>query len=101
MYLDDFMKKLNTVGVPVAYRQFKKEEKIPYIIAYSTGERPFPADGEVYYRIPGMIVELYTKDKDVELEDEVEKALSSFVFSKTETYLKDEKCNMIIYEMEV
>ena len=50
----------------------------------------FAADSAVYCQIKRVQVELYTKLKDPQAEEEVEKALSSFFWKKTETYLSTE-----------
>lgn len=94
---------LEATGIPVAYYAFPEEEAPPlpficYLAAYSNN---FIADGMVYCKIDHLQIELYTEVKDLEAEAKVEKALASFVWEKTETYIDSEKCYQILYEIEV
>ena len=101
--LKEFKNLLEKSGLPVAYREFPKNDapELPFICYNETGTNNFPADGIVYHVTNQIDVELYTKIKDLEVEDKVEKALSSFFWNKTETYLDDEMCFQIVYELEV
>lgn len=103
MNLTEFKKILETTELPVAYRSFPEEDvpELPFICYLETGTTNFAADGVVYQKISEIAVELYTKNKNVTLEERVEKALSSFYWNKEEDYLDDEKCYMIVYTLEV
>lgn len=68
------------------------------MVSYSNN---FVADGAVYYPVLHIQIELYTQLKNPEAEDKVEKALSSLVWEKTETYIDSEACYQILYEIEV
>ena len=103
MTLEELKDRLETTGFPVAYREWPENAAPPlpficYLVAYSNN---FSADGEVYYPIDRVQVELYTKLKDPEAEDKVEEALSSLFWEKTETYIDTEECYQILYEIEV
>ena len=103
MSLEELKKLLESTGLPVAYYAFPEEEApglpfICYLVAYSNN---FSADGSVYKKINHIQIELYTKHKDIESEEKVEEALSSFYWEKEETYLEEEKCFEVIYELEV
>lgn len=94
---------LETSGLPVVYHAWPVGEAPPlpylcYLTAYSNN---FAADGVVYCPIDHIQVELYTKQKEPQTEDKVEKALSSFFWEKSETYLDTERCYQILYEIEV
>lgn len=103
MRLKEFCDILKTTGLPVAYRAFSEEEapKLPYICYLNLEDNNFAADGKVFFSAKEIRVELYTKNKDVETEEKVEQALSSFFFTKTENYIDSEKCYQILYELEV
>lgn len=94
---------LETTGIPVTYRAFPEGEAppLPFICYMETGSNNFGADGIVYKKIKGIQIELYTVRKDVESEDKVEQAISSFYWSKDENYIDSERCYQIVYEMEV
>lgn len=103
MTLEELKALLETTGLPVTYSAWPEKEAPPlpfvcYLEAYSNN---FMADGEVYLPVSHVQVELYTAIKDMEAEDKVETALSSFVWEKTETYIETEKCYQILYEIEV
>ena len=103
MTLEELKDLLGTTGFPVAYREWPENEAPPlpficYLVTYSNN---FAADGQVYYPIDHVQVELYTKLKDQEAEDKVEQAMSGLFWEKTETYISTEKCYQILYEIEV
>lgn len=92
---------LEQVGIPVAYRAFRKKQAPPficYLVAYNNN---FAADGKTYYPIKHMQIELYTEMKDEELEKRVEETLSSFFWEKSEEFIETENLYQIIYEIEV
>lgn len=103
MTLEELKELLKTTGLPVAYRSFPENEAppLPFICFLVANSNNFIADGIVYQKTDHILVELYTKQKDVESEGRVEQVLSSFVWEKTETYIDDEKCYQILYEIEV
>lgn len=103
MTLPEFYNKLKSTGIPVAYQFFDEKDApdLPIIVYTVPYNNNFSADGRVYKKISHIQIELYTKKKDLETEDKVETALSSFYWTKEEEYLSDEKCYRIMYEMEV
>ncbi len=103
MKLEDIAKLLKSTGFPVAYWSFEEKKAPPmpficYMVAYSNN---FGADNTVYQKINHIQVELYTKYKEPQAEEKVEKALSSFYWEKTETYIDTQSCRQILYEIEV
>lgn len=94
---------LKSAGLPVTYHAWpvNAAPPLPFICYIEVGSNNFAADSAVYCQIKRVQVELYTKLKDPQAEEEVEKALSSFFWKKTETYLSTEKCFQILYEIEV
>ena len=103
MSLNEFKILLNTTGLPVAYYSFpeNKAPQLPFICYFVSHTNNFYADNKVYKVINHVQVELYTKLKSIEFEEKVERAISSFHWEKTETYLEDEKCFKITYDLEV
>ena len=103
MTLSEIKTMLGTTGLPVTYRAWPIDEAPPmpyifYLVAFSNN---FGADNVVYWTINHLQIELYTKLKDPESEGKVESALSSLYWEKTETYIDEEKCYQIMYEIEV
>ena len=58
----------------------------------------YPATGKSFQEIQ---IDLYTRFKEPQTEDKVQKALSSFFWEKTEEYDDAERLYRIIYEIEV
>ena len=75
----------------------------PFMVWYLTESANFFADGKVYERIDHLNLELYTDQKDFELEEQLERILEEggIGWNKTETYLDDEQMYEVLYEMEV
>ena len=104
MLASEIRERLEKSGLPLAYRFFPEDEPppgFPYLVWYIDNETPFPADGENYYTVKHITVELYTGKKDVDAEAALEKALSFAVWEKTEEYIDSEKCYQITYYLEV
>lgn len=93
---------LETLGLPVAYGVFKEEQTTPYIVYIGGGQRDFPADDTYYHRRNRYQVEFYFKEKDEELEAEIEQLLldHGFPYIKSEdVYLNDQGIFMIYYDV--
>lgn len=105
MTLEDIKTILEATGLPVAYRAFPEggAPALPFLCYYSPYTNNFAADGVAYAIINHISVELYTQVKDPATEGKVEAALTGagIYWDKSETYLEDEKCFQILYEIEV
>ena len=64
--------------------------------------RNFSADGKVYFKSNKVDIELYTDEKDFELEERVEAALDAadLFWQKSEQYIKSENMYEVLYEVE-
>lgn len=103
MTLEELSNRLVSTGLPTTYRAWPENAApslpwICYLVSYSNN---FAADGQVYFPINHIQIELYTKLKDPEAESKVETALHTLFWEKTETYLESQKCFKILYEIEV
>ena len=96
---------ISEVEIPYAYYQFSEgtAQPCPFIVFYYPGRDDFIADDQNYSLVTRLIMELYTDDKDFELEAAVEGVWSShgLVFTKSENYIDSEKMYQIIYETEI
>jgi len=99
--LNDFLERIKKVGLPYAYRFFKEKKEPPFLCYLFTDSNNFMADGIVYMKIDKIHLEMYVREKDLDLEEKVEDAISVYPWQKTETYLDSENCYQIIYEIEV
>lgn len=103
MSLEEVAQMLRGTGLPVAYRAFPvgQAPPLPYICYLCTTSNNFDADDQVYLPVERIDIELYTKEKDPDLEEKLESALSGLCWEKAEEYLDDERCYEIVYEIEV
>ena len=92
------------LGIPFTYYAFKEPApKLPYITFDYPSSRNIPASDTVYQRVDDLVITLYTKNKDFELEESVESFFATYhiVWDKTEDYLDTEQMFEITYETEI
>lgn len=94
---------LQGIGLPVTYYQWPEDHapEPPYLVFYYPGDNDFKADDRNFVKIRELVVELYTDEKDVALEETVEAALSGMVYERDETYIDSERMFEVAYTMEV
>lgn len=96
---------LNSIGIPTAYYQFPDDtgQEPPFICFYYPNNLPLFADNKNYYGAEALRIELYTDNKDFDLEATLEDVLADneLPFQKTERYIGSEKMFQITYETEV
>lgn len=105
MTLKDVIDMLESTGFPVVYLAWRENEvpELPYICYYYPNMTPETADDTHHAEIYTLNVELYTKNKNFEVESTVETALlnAGMVFTKDEDFLSDENMYEVLYIMEV
>ena len=98
-------KMLDVTGIEYRYHHFETEEAInpPFICWLIPGTNNFSADGVVYLNVRKLNIELYTDQKDDNLEKRVEEQIkeNGIFWEKSETYIESEKMYEVLYEMEV
>ena len=101
-------KEVNTmiasVGIPCAYNQFTGTGTTPPFICFLYGgSNDMLADNRNFQRIRPLSIELYTDNKDFELEAAVEAMLTSneLPYTREETYLESEQMFMVVFETQV
>lgn len=94
---------LNTTGLPVVYYEWPENNAPdpPYICFYFPGDNDFKADDSNYAKVRELVVELYTDEKDFELEETIEAVLTPLTYSRTESYIDSERMYLVAYETEV
>lgn len=101
MELGEIYIKLKTLKVPVAYLQFTKPQKLPFIVYFEAGGNTEGADGLNLYRRREIVIEIYSEQKNIELERKVESLFSDTELEKAvDKYLSDEKMFMTAYTFE-
>lgn len=105
MTFKEIAEMIEDIGLPFTYYSWPENAAppLPYIVYYYPGTQNFPADNSVYAVNQTLNIELYTRMKDFDLEDEVETVLAAnnIVWDKTETYIDTEHMFEVLYEMEV
>lgn len=87
---------------PAAYRVFKKKQSAPYIIYYiETNDRDASDDGSVATYDKSLVIELYTGQKDIDLERRVEALLAPYSFTCYEQWIESEQKLMNAYAVEI
>lgn len=107
MSLEDLFTILNSTGLPVTYRSWSDDDterpELPFLTYQVAYTNNFFADSVTYAVVNHIDISLYTAFKDVGSEEALEDVLfeNEIPWNKTETYLDEEHCYQIIYEIEV
>lgn len=93
------------IGVPYAYYQFPEGtgRETPFICFFYSYNNDVKADNSNYQKIERLIIELYTDNKDFDLERRVESVLAShdMVWSREEEWIESERMLEVVFEMDV
>nr|DAV77351.1 MAG TPA: tail completion protein [Caudoviricetes sp.] len=96
---------LRRMNIPFRYFLFSEKEVVepPFLVWYLPESNNFFADGIVYEKITRLNLELYTDQKEFELEERLESLLEAegIAWNKTEAFLDEEQLYEVLYEMEV
>lgn len=96
---------IGSIGLDYAYYQFPEAsgQAPPFILFYFPDDNDFIADGCNYVKKCRLIIELYTDNKDFEMESTVEAVLSAnnLVYSREEQYIDTERMYEVLYSTEV
>ena len=96
---------VESIGLPYAYYQFPEGtgQVAPFVVYFYTQIDDVYADMQNYVRKPVLNIELYTSEKDFDLEAKVEEIISGkgLTYYKEENYINSEGMWQIAYEMEV
>lgn len=101
----EVIKMINKMGLECAYHHFVEGEapKPPFLVYLYPNSDNFSADGEVYFKINKLDIELYTDKKDVAIEEKVETILDEYgiFYDKSEVWIETEKLYEVLFQMEV
>ena len=96
---------VQSIGLPFAYYQFPEgtDQACPFVCFFFENSNDLAADNTNYQRIRPLSIELYTDNKDFELEETVETTLNSYglVYSREETHLNSERMYMVTFRTEI
>lgn len=82
MELKEIYEKLCTLDIPVAYLKFDKPQKLPFIAYFESGTEIQGADNYNLYRRTEIRVELYSENKNPDLERKIENLFRSVEIEK-------------------
>ena len=93
---------IESIGVPSAYYQFTADtaQPPPFICFYFDGNVDLYADNRNYQKVAHLVIELYTDEKDFDLEERVETVLndSDIAYNRMESYIDSERLYMVTYD---
>lgn len=94
---------LQSTGIPFRYYKWNNEPPVPWGIYCLEQSNNFFADGIVYCKKMVLSVEIYTEQKDFEIEHKIESVSqkNGWIWQKSETYIESERLYMVTYETEV
>lgn len=102
---EEVMQMLSELDIPFAYDHFAEGESPdpPFICFLFPGSDNFSADNIVYAGFQNLNIELYTDEKNPELEEQVENILTSheLFWQKSEVWIETEKLYEVLYQMTV
>ena len=102
--MQDLMDLLSEMGLPFAYDHFAEGEspEPPFITFLIPASDNFSADGIVYLRVDVVHIELYTDEKNPEIEELVETVLDDhgIFYDKTEVWIESERLYEVLYSFE-
>lgn len=105
MTYTEVVQMLEQMGLPVVYYSWPEEAApaLPYIVYYYPTGDGFEADNINYANYQALNIELYTENKDFDLEKQMEDILTQFEipFSKQETYINTERMYEVLYQTEI
>lgn len=105
MKLTEITEMIESFGLPCTYLQWEEGDApaLPYVAFYYPASRGEYADDTNYIQISQLNIELYTKSKNVELENKIIQILEQYCipFESSETYLEDEKMYEVLFECEI
>ena len=101
----EVMQMIGETGIPYAYDHFAEGESPdpPFICFLFPGSDNFSADNIVYAAFYNLNIELYTDEKNPELEASVEAVLKEheLFWQKSEVWIESEKLYEVLYQMTV
>lgn len=90
-----FYEKLKEVGIQVeqGFGDYEEVMVPPFLIYYFDEPSTFKSDDKIYFKEDHYVVEHYFKDKDLEIEEKIEKALEDMeiIYSKSGDIWIDEE----------
>lgn len=106
MRYEEVFEMLSELEIPVAYNSFdvsSYDVEPPFCVFYYPSSDNFAADDKVYSKIENVSIELYTNEKDFDLEQQIETIFDEhlIVYEKTEMYIEQERMFETLYTTQI
>lgn len=106
MNLKELRTRLEELNIPIQYRAFTEGNAppLPYLIFYvEDNQGSVKADNHNYFNLKNITLELYSNEKDEELENKLELILDNnkLEYDLMESYIESEKMYESIYEITI
>ena len=105
MNLMQFKAELEQLDIPIQYRAFSvgQAPELPYLIFYVNDSDNVFADNSNWFDVLNVICELYTDNKDIELETKIQKLFydNEIEYNSTETFIDSENMYLKAYDVTI
>lgn len=105
MNLMEFKAELEQLEIPIQYRAFESGQapELPYLIFYENDSDNVFADNSNWFDVLNVACELYTDNKDIELETKLHKLFydNEIQYNSTETYIDSENMYLKSYDVVI
>lgn len=105
--LEGLYTELREINIPVVYDDFTGSKidtpRLPFISYYVQSTTPIPADNTVYVELENVVIELYTSQRNRELEKKIKNILTEngIVYDATYSRLEDEEISVAYFEFQL
>ena len=105
MNLMEFKAELEKLDIPIQYRAFSvgQAPELPYLIFYENDSDNVFADNSNWFDVLNVVCELYTDNKDIELETKLQKLFyyNEIEYNSTETFIDSENMYLKAYDVQI
>ena len=105
MNLMELKAELEQLEIPIQYQAFQvgHAPSLPYLIFYENDSDNIFADNSNWFDVLNVVCELYTDEKDIELETKLQKLLYDLEiqYNSTETYIDSENMYLKAYDVVI
>ena len=94
---------LESLELPITYYAFPEgvTTPLPYLIYYVEVENNFKSDNSNYFETSNVIVELYTEEKDIDLENRLKEILKEYEYEASYDYISEERMYMASFSFTI
>lgn len=104
MTLENIKTILSELNISVAYNHFNKRTEPPYVVYYVQDSENLFADNTVIAENVTVLIELYTKNKDIKLERQLKNILNNNELPYElvgESFIEEDNVYQIVYQVNL